>query len=186
MTLECSTIERCAVSYFGDGEAEPIVILIDSDRRVIDASRAARSLLDEAAVIESDFGRLAARCQTDMARIERAITEARWRGISSARLGGGAIEADIVRINGIWAKPGFLVIARRRTDPGRVDRAARCFGLTPAENRLLDCLVEGLELKDAACRLGVARTTARTHLQRIFDKTGVRRQTDLQRMVALS
>jgi DNA-binding CsgD family transcriptional regulator len=32
--------------------------------------------------------------------------------------------------------------------------------------------------------LGVARSTARTHLQRLFEKTGKRRQVDLLRMVA--
>jgi DNA-binding CsgD family transcriptional regulator len=31
--------------------------------------------------------------------------------------------------------------------------------------------------------LGVAPTTARTHLQRIFDKSGARRQSDLQRLI---
>ena len=33
-------------------------------------------------------------------------------------------------------------------------------------------MLDGLALKEAAARLGVANTTARTHLQRIFDKTG--------------
>jgi hypothetical protein len=42
-----------------------------------------------------------------------------------------------------------------------------------------------VSLTSAASSLGVARTTARTHLQRIFDKTGSRRQSDLVRMVAL-
>ena len=186
MTLACSMIDSRAAPDFGQRASEPIVILIDGDRRVIDASRAAEALLDEATAIERNFGRLAAPCQCDMARIERAMTEARWRGIASMRLDRDAFEADIVRMNGILAKPGFLVIARQRKGTDRAERAARCYGLTPAENRLLSCLLEGLELKDAAFRLGVARTTARTHLQRIFDKTGVRRQTDLQRVIALA
>src|SRR5690606_16412868 len=156
-----------AAPHIGDGGAEPIVILIDNDRRVIDSSWAAEALLDEATAIERNFGRLAAPCQSDMARIERAMTEARWRGLSAMRLGRGAFEADIVRMSGIGATPGFLIIVRRRKDANRAERAARCYGLTPAENRLLRCLLEGLELKEAAFRLGVARTTARTHLQRI-------------------
>jgi DNA-binding CsgD family transcriptional regulator len=61
---------------------------------------------------------------------------------------------------------------------------ARHFGLTKAEQCLLDILARGASLPDAAQMLGVARSTARTHLQRLFDKTGKRRQVDLLRMVA--
>jgi DNA-binding CsgD family transcriptional regulator len=57
------------------------------------------------------------------------------------------------------------------------------FELTAAESRLLDILCSGASIPQAAALLGVARTTARTHLQRIFDKSGTRRQSDLQRLV---
>lgn len=186
MTHACSMIANPAAPAIGEDDAEPIVILVGGDRRVIDTSRAAEAFLDAATTIECSFGRLAAPYQSDMARIERAITEARWRGISSIRLGQGAFEADIVRMEGARTNPNFLLIAQQRNEVSRAARAAQWYGLTPTENRLLHCLLEGLALKDAAFRLGVARTTARTHLQRIFDKTGVRRQTDLQRVIALS
>jgi DNA-binding CsgD family transcriptional regulator len=65
----------------------------------------------------------------------------------------------------------------------RLAAAAAEFGLTPAEARLLAVLFEGCSVPQAAERLGVARTTARTHLQRVFDKTGARRQGDLMRLV---
>lgn len=169
-----------------DSAAEPVIILVDGARRLLDANRAANAALDASAAIERSFGRLAAACQRDVIRIERAIAAA-WRaGMAPLSLADGAFEADVIRMGDGLPAPNFLILARASATGERTERAARCFGLTPAENRLLDCLVEGLELKDAACRLGVARTTARTHLQRIFDKTGVRRQTDLQRMIALS
>lgn len=166
--------------------AEPVIILIDGARRLLDANRPAAALLDAATTVERSFGRLEAPRQRDMIRIDRAIAAARRCGLAPLSMAGGAFEADVIRMGDGAPAPVFLILARPSATSERAGRAARCFGLTPAENRLLDCLVEGLELKDAACRLGVARTTARTHLQRIFDKTGVRRQTDLQRMIALS
>lgn len=178
---------EAAPEAHGDGpRAEPVILLIDADRGLIDSNRAAEALLDDAAILERSFGRLAARCQSDIVRIERALSEARRHGIAPLRLADGGFEADIVRMGMRRPEPGFLLLSRRRQQPCGAERMARRCGLTPAENRLLRCLIEGLALSEAALRLGVARTTARTHLQRIFDKTGVRRQTDLQRMIAHS
>jgi DNA-binding CsgD family transcriptional regulator len=40
-------------------------------------------------------------------------------------------------------------------------------------------LAEGAKLAEAAVALGIADTTAKTHLTHIFSKTGVSRQVDL-------
>lgn len=57
-------------------------------------------------------------------------------------------------------------------------------GLTRTEERMLALIVEGLDTIIAAKRLGIAPTTARTHLQRLFTKTGTARQSELVRFVA--
>lgn len=62
--------------------------------------------------------------------------------------------------------------------PGRSALAAR-FGFTSAEDRLCRLLLAGRTLQDAADQLEVSRNTAKTHLARIFDKTGVRSQVGL-------
>ena len=46
------------------------------------------------------------------------------------------------------------------------------FGLTPAETRVLGRVLSGSSLAEAAAELGVATSTARTHLDSIFAKTG--------------
>jgi DNA-binding CsgD family transcriptional regulator len=61
---------------------------------------------------------------------------------------------------------------------------AAAYGLTPAETRLLESLLAGRNLAETATSLGVALTTAKTHLDRIFQKTGVRRQAELMRLAA--
>lgn len=53
------------------------------------------------------------------------------------------------------------------------------FDLTPAEVKLAADLANGLSLQEAAGRSGVQMTTARTHLARIFHKTGTSRQGQL-------
>lgn len=57
------------------------------------------------------------------------------------------------------------------------------FGLTFAEANLAIEIARGDGRKAAAAQLGIAVTTARTHLTHIFEKTGVRRQAELVRLV---
>lgn len=57
------------------------------------------------------------------------------------------------------------------------------YGVTPAEMRLLRALAEGEPLKSYADRHDIRITTVKTHLTALFDKTGVRRQSDLIRFV---
>jgi DNA-binding CsgD family transcriptional regulator/PAS domain-containing protein len=63
----------------------------------------------------------------------------------------------------------------------RLDTASKAFGLSPAQHRLASALVEGMQLTDAAEREGVSLSTAKTQLQRVFDKVGVRTQPALVR-----
>jgi len=58
------------------------------------------------------------------------------------------------------------------------------FGLTCAEKRLLESLLAGRSLAETAGVLGVATTTAKTHLENIFHKTRVNRQAELMRLAA--
>ena len=66
--------------------------------------------------------------------------------------------------NGIGAPPAAL---------------AALFDLSPAETRTLERLLAGDTLAEVADKLGIAVTTARTHLAHIFDKTGTSRQSEL-------
>ncbi len=59
------------------------------------------------------------------------------------------------------------------------------YGLSRAELRLCEALLAGHDLPEAALALNVSRNTAKTHLARIFDKTGVRTQMALLRLLVL-
>ena len=64
-----------------------------------------------------------------------------------------------------------------------VDFLKRYYDLTPAEARLAKLIAEGERLDGIAQRLGISVHTARTHLKRVFEKTGVERQAELVQLM---
>jgi DNA-binding CsgD family transcriptional regulator len=61
---------------------------------------------------------------------------------------------------------------------------ARTFGLTPAELRVLLAIVDVGGVPETSKLLRVAETTVKTHLSRVFSKTGASRQADLVKLAA--
>jgi len=57
------------------------------------------------------------------------------------------------------------------------------YGLTPAEGRVADALLRGMEIREAAGRLGITLETARLHVKRILAKTSTSRQAELVRLM---
>lgn len=69
----------------------------------------------------------------------------------------------------------------------RMDQLMSYFGLTDKEAQLTARLCDGhASLEDAAEELGISIATARSHLKRIFSKTGAERQADLVKMVLIN
>jgi DNA-binding CsgD family transcriptional regulator len=60
---------------------------------------------------------------------------------------------------------------------------ARLFGLTPAEMDVLLALADSRSLQGVAEVLGIALATVKSHLHKIFEKTGTSRQADLVRLM---
>lgn len=60
------------------------------------------------------------------------------------------------------------------------------FGLTQAEARLLQALVQGKRIEEYAIERSVAVTTVRTQLAHLFRKTDTNRQTELVRLALMS
>jgi len=77
----------------------------------------------------------------------------------------------------VWITPIAL-----RQDVGR--DMARLFDLTAAERRILDKLIAGGDLREAAAALRISIHTARTQLKSIFRKTGRRSQGQLLTLAA--
>ncbi len=86
-------------------------------------------------------------------------------------------------------RPGAAVAALFLTNPAAPSRApveafVSHYGLTPSETRVLVALLEGKNPRAIAAAQGVAMPTVRTHLRRIYEKTGAAGQADVVRLVA--
>lgn len=80
------------------------------------------------------------------------------------------------------------VVALFVSDPDRryrVPAAAlqKFYGLTPAETRLLEALVNGMSLEEASEEFRVSKNTLRTQLHQIFRKTDTSRQSEVIKLV---
>lgn len=73
--------------------------------------------------------------------------------------------------------------ADQRLTEERLDMAATVYALSPAQRKLAGLVAEGLTLSEIGERMEISANTARTHLQRIFEKTGVRSQAALVRVL---
>jgi DNA-binding CsgD family transcriptional regulator len=86
------------------------------------------------------------------------------------------------RERGLPAAAVFLSDPERQR-PVDHDSLGRLYKLTPAESRITSLLLQGRRLKEAAVDCRISYQTARTHLKRVFNKTGATRQADLVRLL---
>ncbi|WP_192247333.1 helix-turn-helix transcriptional regulator [Mesorhizobium silamurunense] len=66
------------------------------------------------------------------------------------------------------------------------DQLRNLYRLTPAEAAVAMAIARGEGLQAVADQLDISLTTARTHLQHVFEKTETRRQAELVRIIAAS
>jgi len=77
-----------------------------------------------------------------------------------------------------------LFVRKVALDSPGGELVARTFSLTPAELRVLLAIVGVGGVPETAAALGIAETTVKSHLRRVFCKTGSSRQADLVKIAA--
>lgn len=77
----------------------------------------------------------------------------------------------------------FILVEPERLGPPTIDDLIDVFGLTRSEAKLTQKLAEGMSLDQAAERIGISLSSARTYLKTVFSKTGVNRQPQLMKTV---
>ncbi len=175
------------------------VILLDHDGRIRHANRVGEALIAGADGLCMSGGRLSA-VQSDAAKQLGALIAS---AVSPNRAGGrGGSMALPARARRLPLSLTVAPIRRERTSvfdsaPSVLvcvtdleagvslpeQRLRDLFGLTPAETRVVLALFEGFTPQEAAHNLGISFHTVRVHLGRIFEKTGVHRQTELVRLM---
>jgi DNA-binding NarL/FixJ family response regulator len=71
----------------------------------------------------------------------------------------------------------FLDVVRRLS--GRTTLSVNPYGLTARQRQIIRAVVEGLNNREIAARLGISEHTAKHHLTQIFNKTGVSTRLEL-------
>jgi DNA-binding CsgD family transcriptional regulator len=94
---------------------------------------------------------------------------------------------DIDRFGSLGLRDAAAMLVIR--DPARpmqvpVEWIMDAYGLTMAEARVALCAASGATIPETALRLNVSPNTIKTHLRKVFAKTGTSRQSELARMVA--
>ncbi len=85
---------------------------------------------------------------------------------------------------GLSAPVAIITVSDPDMDRQRQKINLRCrFGLSDAESGVAIEILKGDGRRAAARRLGISETTAKTHLAKIFEKTGTHRQAELVRLL---
>jgi DNA-binding CsgD family transcriptional regulator/PAS domain-containing protein len=178
------------------------VLLLDAEGHITHFNASAREILDEADVLRSVHGRLV----TSDPNADRVLRQA----LAGTVLGDRATTSASISLH-LAARDGShyvghllpLTAGRRQRFGASYDACAvlfvskaaldtivapdlirKLFKLTPTELRVFLSIVEIGGVPDVARSMGIAESTIKTHLARIFIKTGTKRQADLVRLVA--
>ena len=77
----------------------------------------------------------------------------------------------------------YFSLGDKQRDAQRLKAATVVYELSPAQGQVAALIVEGLSLAAIATRMKISPNTVRTHLDRVFEKTGVRNQSALVRIL---
>ncbi|WP_449432578.1 helix-turn-helix transcriptional regulator [Pseudomonas putida] len=178
-------------------------IVLDQNGSVLRLNPIASELLKQADGLKLVGGHLEATYPSDNRELQRLVRSAFARSPSSEGASPAAEAMSVSRPSGNinlgvvvepistqdWAdgknKPAVVVYIRDAVGRSMASDTVtkQLFNLTRAETALAMELANGLSLEEAAEVLNVRRNTARAHLRSIFSKTGVRRQTELVRII---
>ena len=194
--------EAASFSDILDG-LEAGMFLVDGGGVIVHSNRAGRLLLDDGSFVCSLGGRLAA-AEPQFDRDLRDVLEAAALGDEEIGTRGIALPLNVAEgenyvahvlplnsrtlrsVGSNYAAASAAVFVRKaalQTTPAP-EIIAKAYNLTPTELRVLLAIVDVGGVPEVAAALGVATTTVKTHLGRLFEKTGTGRQADLVKLVA--
>jgi DNA-binding CsgD family transcriptional regulator len=162
------------------------VCLLARTARIVYANRSARRLAIESAHLEIQGGMLVPTHPLRRPVWQRLLAEFEGSGaqlfeFAAAEAGGSClgqlrlVPSDVAGDELISLSLGAPLSAREM----RLAEFATLHRLTPAESRVMIALVDDLSPAQVAQRLNISPGTVRSHIRRIFDKTGVGSQRGL-------
>lgn len=181
------------------------VLLVDATCHVLFANRTAEAILTERpGLYRNAPGILNTSVDSETALLRKLVDESARPPVDGEAGSGGQLRVSRgnmrapltvlvapLRTETDWLQSRRPVAMLFVTDPERANLPTTAnlrqnFGLTRTEAAMAIEVLNGGSVKAAAARLGIAPTTARTHLTAVFDKTNTRRQPDLVRLLLQS
>ena len=198
--LDARSIAATTFDSVFDIIGTPIVV-VGEDLAVLHANRSARDSLEQRMPLFVHRGRLVAAAQGTMAALTAAIRRlgddesgigAQGIGVPAVSADGNACVLHILPLKGerlrhgvpVEARAAIFVASRTAPAPASAELVRALFGLTPAEGKVYARIVAGLTVEAAALELGVAPSTVKTHLLRVYEKTGTHRRSELVTLAA--
>ena len=177
------------------------IFLVDGSRRVVYANASGHAMLAEGDVVHMAGVRLGTNDVQAEQLLRDAFTAAgsgdpvgvKRMAVLLSASGGQRYVAHILPLtpgasqqagNRYSAVAAILVQKATICEAVAFEAIARCFNLTPAELRVLFAVVKVGGVPEMAPALGISETTVKTHLQRLFEKTGTKRQAELVKLAA--
>ena len=198
--IEFNRAETAAFADILDGLSAGL-FLLDANARIVHANAAGDDILRADDFLRSVGGRLIARdAHADHTLRETAAASAMGDEIGmktialplSAHDGERYVAHVLPLSSGTRRRAGVAhgataaLFVRKATmdSPSPPEVIGKTYKLTPTELRVLLAIVEIGGVPEVADALGVAESTVKTHLGRLFEKTGAGRQADLVKLVA--
>ena len=190
----------------GLGKLPQGLLIVDAEARLVFANGTARALLDAGDGLRVESGAMVTARDASSEQILHRLIAACGTEPGAASFSGGEVAvrrgAGRLPLNLLvmpikpetattfipWSRPRRPAAVLIISDPemetrARAERLRERFAFTRAEAAFALEIVKGDGRKAAADRLGITVGTARSHLTRIFDKTGSRRQAELVRLL---
>jgi DNA-binding CsgD family transcriptional regulator/PAS domain-containing protein len=207
--VEAKTAEAATFAEALDGLATGL-FLVDAGGRMVHCNASGRALLEERGVLRASDGRLLASDARSAPALGEVLAAAGSDGAQTGRRpdagpdGGIAVPLSTregthyvahalplgqlgprCRAGGRPPAAAALLVHKVALEaPLPAQAMARLYGLTPAEMRVLGAIVDVGGVPETAEALGIGEATVKTHLHRLFGKTGATRQADLVKLVA--
>jgi DNA-binding CsgD family transcriptional regulator len=180
------------------------VMFVDEHRNRLGANRHAEEILVAGDGLTARGNSLRAQLADESARLERLLSSALDRTGKADINAGGSL--SITRPSGAPPLSVVVVPLHVKTEPlgergpiaaifvtdpetpldtSNQQHLRELYGLTAGEARLASWLLQGKSVEEAATAMGITVNTARAYLKRIYNKTGVRRQPELMRLLLL-
>jgi DNA-binding CsgD family transcriptional regulator len=197
--VNLSRVEAAALADTLDG-LQAGMFLVDRAGRLMHTNAAGRAMLDEGNVLHANGKLVALDVQGDNALREillaasssdAALGEKRISVRLTARDGAEYITHVLPLTSGARRRAGqsyaavaaiFVQKVGHDAAPG-LGMLVEQFGLTGAEVRVLTAIMDHGGVAEVASALKLSPATVRTHLRHVFEKTGVRRQADLVKLM---